>query len=220
MEYPVYLIAFLLVMAPASAICISLIDDRALGRYESMITEYDQRVSSLERQIDDFKPQQTTETRAQSQLPLETIAPLLEPQSMVNILDILTRNLPKKDPALMALSASDSCTDMLTASFISIASITFNLLKFAIFHMDVVLDFVIRLASYTLSAIAGYVTSGRLLRQMPALMGAVVALIPALITILPNVCSIAIELFTYLPQILMYLSTIVRNMDTFFIAFS
>ncbi len=216
MEYSVYLVAFLLVMAPLSVICISAMDNRAIEEYASMIVEYENRVSNLELEVGNLKSEQKTETRTQAE-DMSMIASLVEPQNLVNVLDILTRNLPEKDPALVALSSSDSCTDLLTASGISIMSIVFSLFKFAISHMNVVLDFVVRLSSYALSAIVGYVASGRWLKQVPALIAGVLASLPVIIAAIPNFLALALEFFDYLPLILTYISILLKNIGMFFV---
>lgn len=216
MEYSVYLVAFLLVMAPLSAICISAMDNRAIEEYASMIVEYEERVSNLELEVGSLKSQQKTETRTQTE-DMSMITSLVEPQNFVNVLDILTRDLPEKDPALVALSSSDSCTDLLTALCFSIISIIFNSLKFVIFHMDVVLDFVIRLSSYALSAITGYLVSGKWLKQIPALIAGVLASLSAIITAIPKILAFALEFLAYLPQILTYISIFLKNIGMFFV---
>ncbi|MDY6985583.1 MAG: hypothetical protein SVE93_04180 [Candidatus Thermoplasmatota archaeon] len=216
MEYSIYLVAFLLVMAPLSAIFISAMDNRAIEEYASMIVEYEERVSNLELEVGNLKSEQKTETRTQAE-DMSMITSLVEPQNFVNVLDILTRNLPEKDPALVALSSSDSCTELLTASGISIISIVFSLLKFVISHTDVVLDFVVRLSSYALLAIAGYVTSGRWLKQVPALIVGVLASLPAIIAAISNIFTLALEFVTYLPQILTYISIFLKNIGMFFV---
>jgi hypothetical protein len=211
MEYSAYLIAFLLLLVPISAICISAMDNSALKRYEGMIIDYDQRVSNLEYEMQGLKPQQEIEERAQ--LPAEIITPLLEPQNIVNLLDTFTRNLPKKDPALVELAASNSCSNMLTASCISLASIIFNVFRFVLLNFNVVFDFVVRLSSYALSVIAGFVMSGNWI----GIISAVLAFVPAVIAVLPYLIPMFLEFLAYLPQILVYFSIVMRNIGTFFV---
>jgi hypothetical protein len=224
MERAVYMVAFLLVLAPVSAICISLIDNQAMDRYESMISEYDDRVGSLENEVNSMKAQQkeTSAVRTQTPIPLEAVLPVLsDPQSVISVLNTLTKDLPKKDTSLLQLSASNQASDLLWASFLSVSSIVVNLLRFVMSHLDVVLDFTVRLVSYATSTLVEYLTSGRLLENvlfaLPLILTSVFSLIPTVLSSLPALGGIAQELIRYLPQILAYTSLLIRNLPMFFL---
>jgi len=227
-EFSVYLIAFLLLLAPVSAVCVTIIDNKAIDEYSRTLSYYELKIRALEDEIEGLKkqdtiPQQRYQTPEQ---PSPTaIAPLLpsiasNPDMLNGLLAAITGGLPEKDPALLKLATSGSMNDLIWSSILALLSITINLAQFVVTNFDVVIDFTRNLISYGASTFLGFLASGEFLTSitegLPRVVSGIFIAMPLIIASIPRIGTIVIETLRYMPEFLVYISIIFRNLPLFF----